>query len=135
MSALKFKKILLIFIAIFSVKILTDNNWNIFSLIHSFNKPKFDEIKDTQQLKNTFFEYLLPLIKKENEKIRHTRLLIKNNQFSDAEIMKLAKKYRIKQASKTALLNAIDVIPVSLVLAQAAVESNWGRSRFAKKME
>jgi Bax protein len=31
------------------------------------------------------------------------------------------------------LLRRVDIIPVSLIIAQAAYESDWGRSRFAKE--
>jgi len=49
-------------------------------------------------------------------------------------LIKLSKKYRIKQMYNEAeYLEKIDLIPVSLVLAQSAVESAWGDSRFAKE--
>ena len=49
-------------------------------------------------------------------------------------LIKLAKKYRIKQMyNEHEYLEKIDVIPVSLVLAQSAVESAWGSSRFARE--
>lgn len=114
---------------------VTAQAFNIWDLISSINTPKtpnFDEIKDSNQRKNTFFAYLLPMVEEENNKIRLTRSLIKNNQFNDIQIKKLAKKYRIENVNKSTLLNAIDTIPTSLVLAQAAIESNWGRSRFSK---
>ena len=59
-----------------------------------------------------------------------------------------SKKYRIKNFKKTnfyklssiefskikeQLLNKINKIPTSMVLAQAAIESGWGSSRFAKQ--
>ncbi|CAC9478191.1 hypothetical protein [uncultured Gammaproteobacteria bacterium] len=105
--------------------------FSIWDLISS-RTPNFDEIKDSNQRKNAFFTYLLPMVKKENNKIKQVRSLIKNNQFNDMQIKKLAKKYRIKHVDKNALLNTIDTIPASLVLAQAAIESNWGNSRFSK---
>ena len=52
---------------------------------------------------------------------------------------KMATSYQVKNPNfkdkKTwqTLLTRVDVIPVSLVLAQAANESNWGRSRFARE--
>jgi uncharacterized FlgJ-related protein len=36
----------------------------------------FDEIKDSNQRKNAFFTYLLPMVKKENNKIKQVRSLI-----------------------------------------------------------
>ena len=48
----------------------------------------------------------------------------------------LAERYEVprgldREATLTALLEHVDTIPVSLVLAQAAKESAWGSSRFA----
>ena len=41
----------------------------------------------------------------------------------------LADKYRV--ASSKALLERINIVPMSLMLAQAALETSWGESRFA----
>ncbi len=98
-----------------------------------FRVPDFDEIKDTKTRKTAFFNYLLPIVERENNKITIIRSLIQNNQFNNRQVKKLAKKYRLKNTNKQALLDAVDVVPTSLVLAQAAIESNWGRSRFAQR--
>jgi uncharacterized FlgJ-related protein len=42
--------------------------FSIWDLISS-RTPNFDEIKDSNQRKNAFFTYLLPMVKKENNKI------------------------------------------------------------------
>ncbi|MBW5290783.1 MAG: BAX protein [Candidatus Ruthia sp. Asou_11_S2] len=102
------------------------------SWINSFKTPDFSQIKNTSQRKIAFFNYLLPIIEKENKKIRLLRVLIKNNRLNKIQINKLIKKYRLKKSTKKALLNAIDIIPNSMILAQAAIESNWGRSQFSK---
>lgn len=106
--------------------------WRLDSWINSFKTPDFGQIKETKQRKIAFFNYLLPMIEKENKKIKLLRALIKNDQLNKIQINKLIKKYRLKKTTKKALLNAIDIIPSSMVLAQAAIESNWGRSRFSK---
>jgi Bax protein len=52
---------------------------------------------------------------------------------SDSEtefIKKLMKKYRTSDADE--LLHRVDVVPVSLILGQSAIESSWGGSRFAR---
>lgn len=100
--------------------------------IEPLNAPNFEKIKDVKQMKTAFFNYLLPLVEEENNKIRATRLLIENDQLSLSQMEKLSKKYRLKETDKVALLTKVDVVPTSLVLAQAAIESNWGRSRFSK---
>ena len=75
----------------------------------------------------------MPAIHKKNAEILELRSAISNDELSIKQLNDLAKKYRIKTpTSKTELLNVIDILPPSLVLAQAANESNWGRSRFAK---
>ncbi len=43
----------------------------------------------------------------------------------------LVKKYRTARADL--LIRRVDVLPISLVLAQGAIESSWGRSRFARQ--
>jgi Bax protein len=93
-------------------------------------KPSFDSIESTIVRKEVFFNYLLPAIQKKNAEIIEIRSAISNNELSNAELNDLAKKYRV--TSKEELLKVIDILPPSLVLAQAANESNWGRSRFAK---
>ncbi len=45
----------------------------------------------------------------------------------------LSKKYRGKVTNLSELLNRVDTIPSSLVLAQAITESGWGTSRFARQ--
>jgi Bax protein len=51
----------------------------------------------------------------------------------------LAERYRVPLPDRPApadlspLLRRVDTIPAGLVLAQAAIESNWGRSRFARQ--
>ncbi len=94
--------------------------------------------------KNVFFRLAGPGILMENEKIATDRrqLLdtIKDGKTNnDAWLLQLAKKYKVlSEASlaldKTALetlKNRVDTIPLSLALAQAALESGWGTSRFA----
>jgi len=97
-------------------------------------KPSFDSIESTIVRKEVFFNYLLPAIHKKNAEILELRSAISNDELSDKQLNDLANKYRIKDSiSKEELLKVIDILPPSLVLAQAANESNWGRSRFAKE--
>ncbi len=97
-------------------------------------KPSFDSIESTIVRKEVFFNYLLPAIHKKNAEILELRSAISNDELSYKQLNDLANKYRIKTSiSKEELLKVIDILPPSLVLAQAANESNWGRSRFAKE--
>jgi len=97
------------------------------------DKPIFSSIESTAVRKTVFFNYLLPIVKQKNAEILTLRESIKNGELSATALEELALKYRLsKGASKKELLVAIDILPPSLILAQAANESNWGRSRFAE---
>lgn len=103
------------------------------------------KINSISKQKEKFFEILRPLVKKENLKIKKERAFIKEffNSYYKSPILDkdrlkrvifLAKKYHIKNIfNKKEYLKKIDTIPQSLVLAQAALESGWGKSRFAKE--
>jgi Bax protein len=45
--------------------------------------------------------------------------------------IRLAQNYRASDATPGMLLKQVDIIPVSLIIAQAITESGWGTSRFA----
>ncbi|RUA04291.1 MAG: hypothetical protein DSY43_06680 [Gammaproteobacteria bacterium] len=126
------KKILLALVVTATITTQASGTWRITSLINSLNTPNFSEIKNVKQMKIAFFNYLLPMVEKENQKINTVRSLIKSNRLSQSQLKKIAKKYYLKKIDKAALLEKVDTIPASLVLAQAAIESNWGRSRFSK---
>ncbi len=115
-------------VTLFSVSTLVSS-----ASLSSF-KPSFDSIENTVVRKEVFFNYLLPAIHQKNAEITKLRNSILNNELSINELEKLASKYRVKNpATQEELLKVIDILPPSLVLAQAANESNWGRSRFAKE--
>ena len=102
------------------------------------------------QSKKDFVKTLLPLISYQNQNILLERSkleelkdsLTNNNTLSKTDLKflnKISKKYRIKSDNKhkydlvNELLNRVDIIPSSIVLAQAANESGWGTSRFARE--
>jgi len=130
-SHLKSKLALLIFL----LPIISNagHYWSFDQWLNSLKAPEFDKIEDVQEMKKTFFNYLLPEINKKNNEIQLLRKRVTEKDLSIEELTKLYKKYRIDEGSEIgALLEKIDIIPPSLVLSQAALESNWGRSRFAK---
>ena len=81
-----------------------------------------------------FLAKMLPLIVAENQRILAQRAMAKRTS-SPAQLNALALAHGLKptRVSKDALLKRIDVVPPSLVLAQAAIESAWGTSRFARE--
>ena len=101
--------------------------------------PKdLDEIKDTKLKKDTFIKIVLPLVVAENEKILDDKIKLKRitskKMTSDKEKSWLRLKlreYKVKNSDITELDKRMDIIPVSIALAQAAKESGWGTSRFA----
>lgn len=52
---------------------------------------------------------------------------------SGAWVQALARRYGLEEAVPEELLRRVDTVPVALALAQAAVESGWGTSRFARQ--
>ena len=97
-----------------------------------------------------FVRLILPLVLKVNEEIatERSRLVAMDAALAEAVLLseeqqshleELVRLYRVDGASLSsreqiaALLAKVDAIPVSLALAQAAVESGWGSSRFARE--
>ena len=97
-------------------------------------------IGNTKKRKDMFIKIVLPLIVKENTKIRIDRkrlfTILNKNSNTDIEKKWLEKKYKqygVKQNDLSSLKIRMDEIPVSLAIAQAAKETGWGTSRFALK--
>ena len=93
---------------------------------------------DTKTKRELFIKILLPLILNENEKIVKDRkklfkILGKNfNTVGERVWLKRRfKEYKIDDQDLSKLKMRMDIIPVSIALAQAANESGWGTSRFA----
>ena len=97
-------------------------------------------IGNTKKRKDMFIKIVLPLIVKENTKIRIDRkrlfMILSKNSNTDIEKKWLEKKYKqygVRQNDLSTLKIRMDEIPVSLAIAQAAKETGWGTSRFALK--
>ena len=93
---------------------------------------------DTTKKKELFIQIVLPLILAENEKILKDReklfkILEKSfNSIGERVWLKRRfKEYKIEDSDLAELKTRMDIIPVSLAIAQAAIESGWGTSRFA----
>lgn len=114
------------------------------------NIPDFASIADVSAKKQAFFSFLLPVIRAENEKILNLRneigvyqnKLVNGQELAGGDhqrlkalfaMYKLEAPEDISMHHLEALLNRVDVVPASLVLAQAANESGWGTSRFARE--
>tara|TARA_B100000029_G_scaffold516181_1_gene627441 strand:- start:1947 stop:2789 length:843 start_codon:yes stop_codon:yes gene_type:complete len=93
------------------------------------------------QKKKNFIKSIYPIIKDSNNAILEQRKIlfsidkkIKDNNLNVLEsaiLKKLFKEYKIKDNDISELKKRIDIVPISLAIAQAAIESGWGTSRFA----
>ncbi|MBO6948045.1 MAG: glucosaminidase domain-containing protein [Rhodospirillales bacterium] len=90
-----------------------------------------NRIRNVEDKKTTFFRIMLPHVARENDRIRAERAKIEDAP-NDVPAS-LYEKYDVEPGDVKELLRRVDVIPASLVLAQAALESGWGTSRFARK--
>ena len=109
--------------------------------------PDFSKYRDVKEKKRAFFAFLRPFVEQINTEIEAQRLLVKNldlqtsSQENRDEFQRLLKAYKVEASQsitvdnigplKQELLKRLDIIPVELVLMQAANESAWGTSRFA----
>lgn len=88
--------------------------------------------------KDVFLRLMLPLALKANAEIAAERSIIERSGYNGpitnapADVKSLAAKYDI-QSNTTNLLQRVDVIPVSLILSQAGLESGWGTSRYVQE--
>ena len=114
------------------------------------NLPDFSVFPTAEQRKTHFLSYLRPIVESENHEIALQRARLEDmvdklregHRLSHTEwrwLQAMADNYGVDTAGRprldiaTDLLRHVDVVPVSLVLVQAAKESAWGRSRFARQ--
>ena len=96
------------------------------------------KLGDTNKKRDLFIKIILPLILDENKKITEDRkklfkILGKNFNTAGERVWlkRRFKEYKIDDGDLSKLKMRMDIIPVSIALAQAANESGWGTSRFA----
>ncbi len=112
--------------------------------------PDFTKYKDVEEKKKAFFDFLRPIVRKENHEVLKQRAYIllkwqrfaRGQELSEKESQRLnalAEKYRVDAAYDQGevffrkMLIHVDKIPASLALIQAAKESGWGTSYFARE--
>jgi len=90
--------------------------------------------------KAVFIKTLLPLLLMENERILADRARLQDilavgpaADPADREwVADLAERFGVEPTQPRELLRRVDAIPVSLAIAQAAIETGWGTSRVAQ---
>jgi Bax protein len=116
--------------------------------LHQVDLPDFAAIYDIPTKKRKFFAFVRPAIEAKNIQLAEDRSKLEywHEQISlglgltteeENSLQALIKAYRINKEASTLqqindLLVRVDIIPTSLVLVQAANESAWGTSRFAR---
>lgn len=102
------------------------------------------QMRDVSERKKLFITTMLPLILRVNSYILQNRktliaLLAKhqaNAKLSTSDLYWInhkLRRYKVKDGDPAELLRRMNIIPPSLALTQAAIESGWGTSRFAQK--
>ena len=95
-------------------------------------------IEGTKKKKNLFIQIILPLILEENNRVKSDRKKLfailnkSNNSTAEKEwLNQKFKQYGVLNKDLLTLKVRMDIVPVSLAIAQAAKETGWGKSRFA----
>lgn len=115
-------------------------------------RPKFDGLPEGDSRKQAFIDYFLPLVQNENNRISSLRKQLESTQrmvkagalLTDEQIRALqaiSEEFGFDFKRETFemdpdqyisnLLVRVDEVPVALAIAQSAIESGWGTSRFS----
>ncbi|PHR85326.1 MAG: glucosaminidase [Colwellia sp.] len=116
--------------------------------LHDVILPDFAAIRDVKDKKKQFFDFMRPAVVRQNEALlairaklnlwlEHVSLELPLSSQENQALAVLVKRYRVNNdASPLSQLNEllmrVDVVPMPLVLVQAANESAWGTSRFSR---
>ena len=109
--------------------------------------PNFADYQNVTQRKHAFYAYMLPRIREANAEVMQQRQwlldvaarLVGGQSLTSKELDRvhaLEQHYGLASQGEVVaqvgkLLRHVDIVPASLVMAQAAKESGWGTSRFA----
>lgn len=149
--------VFLLFVFIFlanhhSQQYLSDSDKSSTAYFRPTTLPDFSAISDTKEKKQHFFEYFTQFIDQQNQRLLKQRQELKtietafkkNPQLSkkhQQQLKTLSKQFHVETPSGESdiaeqiriLMLRVNIIPSSLALAQAANESAWGTSRFARQ--
>ena len=118
------------------------------ALLYGAGLPSaYYQMDDNTKQKEEFIRYMKVLVDKSNEEIRKDREFITGfftkavpdafrglNQQNVGYLISLRNKYGVENLfDRDEYYKRIDMVPVSLAIAQAALESGWGKSRFARE--
>ena len=120
------------------------NNQSANLVIFSSLPTDFMDIQPIIERKRLFINTLIPIIYSENLQILNDRKKILDWwRESDGEnfsrdfwpqwLFELSENYGSSDSNLGNLLMRVDIIPISLALAQSAIESGWGTSRYSRE--
>lgn len=126
----------------FSVESFIDNSYQNIVIFSSLPED-FLDIESVKLKKNLFIKTILPIVFLENEKVLEERNKILQwwTETEGGEIDRdfwpewlniIVEKYAFEGENIGNLLMSVDIVPISLALSQAAIESGWGTSRYAR---
>lgn len=111
--------------------------------------PDFTRFTQPSERKQAFFRYFEPIVADSNQQLQTRReqlLAIESSWQNDGQLTRrernrlqvLITQYRVPEDSEfprqlATLKRRIDTLPPALVMIQAAKESGWGQSRFARE--
>jgi Bax protein len=98
------------------------------------------KIENAKKRKDLFIQIILPLVIDENNSIKLDRMKLfsilnknKNTKTEQEWLNVKFKQYGVVNKDLSTLKVRMDVVPVSMAIAQAAKETGWGTSRFAQE--
>jgi Bax protein len=111
---------------------------------HAYLPHDLPTLTQARERKGLFLHFMLPYVLEANSRVETQRahLMILHAKLkaetplagADVEwLAKLGAEYGVQSDDLAELLNRVDIMPPSLALAQSAVESGWGTSRFAQE--
>ena len=120
------------------------NNQSANLVIFSSLPTDFMDVQPIIERKRLFINTLIPIIYSENLQILNDRKKILDWwRESDGEnfsrdfwpqwLFELSENYGSSDSNLGNLLMRVDIIPISLALAQSAIESGWGTSRYSRE--
>lgn len=115
--------------------------------LHNVKLPDFNSFTDVKEKKHAFFDFIRPHIEAENKKILQQRatleIALMMVQYDEPlsstqtkQVKTILNSYKLPATIDSLVLKQalrrVDIIPKELALMQAANESAWGTSRFAR---
>jgi len=99
---------------------------------------------NAQERKKLFIKTVLPAVLRVNARLRREKRFLERTiwqrqvrgrlgEEARGRLHALAERYGVEPDNLDTLRRRVDTVPPSLVLAQAAIESGWGGSRFAQR--